>query len=374
MDWRVMMKKVNSKLAIGFILLSISVPLLFFIMEEVGYLIYSANHYKYEDYTSEHSKPYIFNYSQGIEYKGHDIQITDDFKDFLKGEQPYNYEDKREMGRVKIMINGHDVSSNSLVEIRPYQDNNNRYWRWIEVFRVINRWTQTEELAIVQREQADQIPLTFPTYRDRMELKWRILYVHPDGKVQEDIFNDNKRTSTLLRANLTGLMSPNGVSYATDILNYSIMLFIFPFVHPLLTCIVGYRFYKRGIQIYKTNRALLDKEASPILGEQAVLNKKQRFTKYMLHNLFGPLGMIVMGIVIVEVVLDFLRYGKVRFLGYDIILLVYFGSWFLSSYLQLRKSRESLDWENFWSGFVLTTITLFGYIFYYLVTLSAFPI
>jgi hypothetical protein len=47
------MERINSRLLQGFILLAISIPLLFFILEEIVYEIYAAIHYEVVDYTTE---------------------------------------------------------------------------------------------------------------------------------------------------------------------------------------------------------------------------------------------------------------------------------------------------------------------------------
>jgi hypothetical protein len=49
----------------------------------------------------------------------------------------------------------------------------------------------------------------------------------------------------------------------------------------------------------------------------------------MMHKYFGPFGIIIMGIIIVKGILDFLKYGELRYIEYDTILLIYIFDWFI---------------------------------------------
>jgi hypothetical protein len=83
--------------------------------------------------------------SSAIEAKiaGHSVQLTDD-------QAPTNDRSARVVGPVRILIDGRDHSHPVAVTIRPGFSDDNRYWGYVHVTKLLDRAHGTQQLVVAQ--------------------------------------------------------------------------------------------------------------------------------------------------------------------------------------------------------------------------------
>lgn len=159
-------------------------------------------------------------------WKGHVIRITDQF-------HPGTFnEDDREHASMSININEKDWSKDSLIEVRPYTLDENRYHGYFGV--LITEDQEDEKLILIQRVSG----IDFVQEKD---LAWRTLTIEEDGHVQEDYFTYDERAKIPKRVDYinTTMTSPFALGYKSEILQGWPSVF-FPLLYPIVSGVIGF--------------------------------------------------------------------------------------------------------------------------------------
>ena len=147
--------------------------------------------------------------------------------------------------KVHFYLNGKEISTPDEMWLSNRQ-RGSRYFSWIDIITVNDRFTGENQIKIIQRLTDD----------DQMDAReWKIITITSDGNVSEEKMTYTKRSENALGVKMinftnTGLMS---MGYQTDILQGFPNL-IFPLIYPIFTSIVGVILLIISIKLYRKNR------------------------------------------------------------------------------------------------------------------------
>jgi hypothetical protein len=150
------------------------------------------------------------------EIQGHWVRLTDD--------QPAS-EDRsaRVVGRVRITIDGRDFSHTAPVTIRPGFTDDNRYWGYVHLTKVIDHLQGQPELIVAQNLGREE---------------YRVLLLTADGRVREDTFNYSDRCSPPVRALQIRYVVPHPSGYCSDVMQGWPSL-LYPILFPWTSGAIG---------------------------------------------------------------------------------------------------------------------------------------
>jgi hypothetical protein len=154
-------------------------------------------------------------------FYGHKIQLSDQVG-IQKGEGI------EESGKLTIMIDGKDYSTSERIRIRPAFTNSNRYHLWAALVLLKDFKAKSESLAIVESLSNTREPL----------MRYRVLFVEPDGKVLEEVFSDAERAHPLYRTMLANWVRPSSTGFTSNVLNEIPSIFC-PFLYPFASGMIG---------------------------------------------------------------------------------------------------------------------------------------
>ncbi len=172
----------------------------------------------------------------------------------------YDRED-RVNGTVKTIVNGQDYPLHSLVVIRPYYNDANRYWSWVGLAYVNDRDHDAKKLAVVQRIDLDfgevynhnQFGQSIDLTQRYNSYDFRILWLDGHRGIVEERFNFRDRAKPLYRTPLAGKVFPTMISYYyQDTAVWP--TYLTPMLYPLLTGILGVFFTVIGAYQAWTSR------------------------------------------------------------------------------------------------------------------------
>lgn len=160
------------------------------------------------------------------EWEGRQIRLSDKVSPDdhnLKVKLPWGY--RYAWGKVEINIDGADWSWDNKVQIRADSEGIlNRYHLWIYL-GILKERGEPEQFVIVQRaENAEQ------TYR--------ILKLHKDGAISEDVFSHSERLSPVDRMFFVRRVHPGGIGFRSNVLQVWPSIF-YPILYPAVSAILG---------------------------------------------------------------------------------------------------------------------------------------
>jgi len=130
------------------------------------------------------------------EIQGHWVRLSDD--------QPITDDPlARVVGRVRITIDGRDFSHAAPVTIRPGFTDDNRYWGYVHLTKVIDHLQGQPQLVVAQNIGRQQ---------------YRVLLMTAEGRVLEDTFSYSDRCSPPVRALQIRYVVPHPSGYCSDVM------------------------------------------------------------------------------------------------------------------------------------------------------------
>lgn len=122
----------------------------------------------------------------------------------------------RANGLVKIEIDGRDYSSDTIVPIRPFWNDENRYWGFVHIQKVRDSQENRDYVVISERLGAAE---------------YRLLWVPDDGDTVVDSFQYRDRCAPAVRAMLIRGVTPHPSGYCSDVLQTWPTVFV-PLLYP----------------------------------------------------------------------------------------------------------------------------------------------
>jgi len=145
----------------------------------------------------------------------------------------------RARGEVQIDIDGKNYAAAHNVEIRHAFHDANRYWGFLALVKVVDNQTRKEFLTLAQFLGIDsQVPRLGSGGENYDYLRFRLVTIDQDGKIQDETFFRKDRSNPVLRSRLASFVAPSPMGYYSDILCYWPSL-IFPIIFPWLSGLVG---------------------------------------------------------------------------------------------------------------------------------------
>lgn len=216
-------------LTAGLILLISSVPILLqMAREEISNYQYKR---RYELKQLNDLYPHELKTIQRFDVRGNIIELSDTFV-----EGGYSQEDRRD-NSVTIRINGQDYSSQSLVRIRPFYQDSNRYHLWVAVADLRDKKLDQQWFVITQRIDDNYgIWSGRPDYHSNY--RFRLLFIAPEGSVREETFRYADRATPVYRTALAALVSSSPIGFHSDVYAVWPSLF-YPVIFPWITGALG---------------------------------------------------------------------------------------------------------------------------------------
>ncbi|MED4462233.1 hypothetical protein [Metabacillus fastidiosus] len=136
--------------------------------------------------------------------------------------------------KLHFFLNDKEISTSDEIWLSN-KDEGSSYFSWLGIFNVYDRKTGEKQIKIIQR-------LTEITMiNESMEgIKWKIISIREDGKVNEKILSYPHRSDDPLAVQLINYatISPMGIGYYSDITKGYVTYF-FPLFYPVFTTLFG---------------------------------------------------------------------------------------------------------------------------------------
>jgi len=202
-------------LGIGVLLLVVSAPPLLLMGREVA--IQSGVHDRYAIEPIPSGYPGMESNGLQAEIGGHSVRLEDD-------QPPTSDPEARATATVRILIDGRDYSNPTSAKIRPFYRDDNRYWGYVHLTKLVDRHDGATSLVVAQSLDAS---------------RYRVLTVDADGRVADDRFEYSERCSAPVRALLIREVTPHPVGYCSDLMQVWPSLF-YPVLFPWASGVVGF--------------------------------------------------------------------------------------------------------------------------------------
>jgi hypothetical protein len=213
----------NMALAVGLVLLLVSVRPLFLIAREILLIVGVGTTYSLAIPPGD--QPGLPVNALRAELNGHVVELTDS--------EPTSADPTlRTKGPVRIVVDGRDYSSAAAVDIRPAFRDANRYWGYLYLTKLLDKWTRREEIVVAQN-----LGLR----------RYRVLRMDASGLVVEDVFDERQRCSPPVRTLLIGHVVPQPIGFCSNIMQ-SYPTVWFPMLYPMASGTIGIVLTVAGIR------------------------------------------------------------------------------------------------------------------------------
>jgi hypothetical protein len=150
----------------------------------------------------------------------HLVELVDDR--IVAGNEPFKVNDRRQEGRVSILVDGRVRSTPVRAIVRLNQRDANRYWGYVYLQRLMDR-DGPERLVVAQNLGQGE---------------YRTVSVTADGEVVEDTFSYAARCSPPVRALLIRYVVPHPSGYCSDVMQVW-PSFFYPILYPWFSGALG---------------------------------------------------------------------------------------------------------------------------------------
>jgi hypothetical protein len=205
---------ITKSLVAGLLLLGISVWPLFLMVREL--IIGSRVAAQYSIQPVPTSRPGMVSNAIEAELEGHWVRLTD-------SQPPTDDPSARAVGRVQITIDGRDYSHDAPVTIRPGFTDDNRYWGYVHLTKIVDRVQGRPHLVVAQNLGRS---------------RYRVLRMESDGRVAEDVFSYPERCSPPVRALQIRYVVPHPSGYCSDLMQVWPSL-LYPILFPWTSGALG---------------------------------------------------------------------------------------------------------------------------------------
>ncbi len=204
---------------IGLVLLLLSAYPLYLMGVELW-----LSHYAYDRYEVSQNTGENYDYKSG-DFNGHRAVVSVNLEPAanLPKDETTHFKSP-----VSTTIDGHDYSLPSPVDVKVYNGSTSVTGS-VALLNLKDRQSLNERLAIIQRVDGEKYP---------DDLRYRVLFVQPDGAVTEEWFSYADRSEPLYRTVLAVFVHPEPLGFRSQVLSYWPTIF-YPLLYPLLTGAVG---------------------------------------------------------------------------------------------------------------------------------------
>jgi hypothetical protein len=206
---------------IGIVLFLLSAYPLYLMGVEVSLGNYAYGRYEVFLHTGEN-----FDY-RSADFYGHRITLTDNLEvDPAKLPKDENVYLK---APVKITVDGQDYSLSSPTEIRVFNGSKSVSGS-VALVNLKDRRSGEERLAIIQRVDGERYP---------DDMRYRILFVQPNGTVTEEWFTYAERDEPVYRTMLAKYVHSEPLGFRSQVISVWPTI-VYPILYPWLTGFVGF--------------------------------------------------------------------------------------------------------------------------------------